>query len=206
MTNPQYAPPSPAAPARPKNGLGTAGFVLGLVGLVFAFIPLIGVVAWPLVIIGLILSLVGLSRVRKGVATNKGLAIAGIVCSAVGLVICILWTAVFGAAVDKVNDSTPTSGDPATAAHQIQLDVTAGQRSNLSWTSGLSISNQEVVEAGQTWSKTIGVEDLGLTSISITPVGTDLNARPNTCKITVDGKPVAENSNVVAAICTYTGS
>ncbi|MEV5300445.1 DUF4190 domain-containing protein [Amycolatopsis methanolica] len=202
MTHPPYAPP---AHAQPKNGLGTAGFVLGLVGLVFAFIPLVGVVAWPLVIIGLILSIVGVSRATKGAATNKGLAIAGVVCSAVGLVICILWTAVFGAAVDKVNDSTPTSGDPAAAAHQILLEVTTGQRSNLNWTSGLSVNNQEIVEAGQTWSKTLGVEELGFTSVTVTPVTTDVNARPNSCKITVDGKPVAENSNLVAAICSYTG-
>ncbi|MFJ8814157.1 hypothetical protein [Amycolatopsis thermoflava] len=33
MTHPPYAQ---STPVQPKNGLGTAGFVLGLVGLVFA--------------------------------------------------------------------------------------------------------------------------------------------------------------------------
>src|SRR5258705_8300380 len=51
------------APA-PRNGLGTAGFVLGLIGLIFSPIPLIGVVAWPLVILGLIFVLLGFSHVR----------------------------------------------------------------------------------------------------------------------------------------------
>jgi hypothetical protein len=54
---------APAPPA-PRNGLGTAGFVLGLIGLIFSPIPLIGVVAWPLAILGLIFFLLGFSHLR----------------------------------------------------------------------------------------------------------------------------------------------
>ena len=68
-----------------RNGLGTAGFVLGLLGLVFSFIPVVGVVAWPLVVVGLGLGLFGLVRVVRGQADNKGVAIAGVVLSAIGL-------------------------------------------------------------------------------------------------------------------------
>ena len=64
--------PAPQA-APPRNGLGTAGLVAGLVGLVFSPIPFVGVVAWPLVVLGLILSAVGVARVRAGKATNRGL-------------------------------------------------------------------------------------------------------------------------------------
>jgi hypothetical protein len=100
-----YGPyrPQPAghstARLAPQNGLGTAGFVLGLVGLLFSFIPLIGIIAWPLVLLGVILSGVGLSRARNGRATNKGLTIAGVACSVLGLVVCIAYAAAFGAAV-----------------------------------------------------------------------------------------------------------
>ncbi|MGQ0837348.1 hypothetical protein [Actinokineospora sp.] len=76
-----------------QNGIGTAGFVTGLIGLVFSVIPIVGVIAWPLVIIGAVLSGVGLSKASRGEANNKGLAIAGIVCSIVGLLICIVWVA-----------------------------------------------------------------------------------------------------------------
>lgn len=88
---PAYAPVY-AAPA-PRNGLGTSGFILGLLGAVFGLIPVIGVVAWPLALIGLPLSGVGLSRASKGIATNKGMAIAGLVLSLVALVFCIIWVA-----------------------------------------------------------------------------------------------------------------
>jgi hypothetical protein len=79
-----------------NNGMGVAGFVCGLVGLVFSFIPLIGLISWPLVIIGIVLSGIGINYVNQGRADNKGLAIAGLVVSIVGLVICILWAVAIG--------------------------------------------------------------------------------------------------------------
>lgn len=88
----------------PRNGIGVTGFVLGLVGLVFSPIPFIGVIAWPLVILGLILSIIGLARVKSGKASNKGLSITGIALSALGLIVCIVWIFVFNAAVDQVNE------------------------------------------------------------------------------------------------------
>ena len=98
MTQPPHDP-VPAqqqrypAPAVPQNGFGVTGFVLGLLGLIFSFIPLIGVIAWPLVILGVIFSALGLDRANKRRATNKGLAIAGLVLSIIGLVFCVLWAA-----------------------------------------------------------------------------------------------------------------
>lgn len=83
----------PAYQQAQNNGMGTSGFVCGLVGLVFSFIPIIGVVAWPLVIIGIALSAVGMNYANQGRASNKGLATAGLVVSIIGLVMCILWVA-----------------------------------------------------------------------------------------------------------------
>lgn len=101
----QYFPPTgyPLPPPTPKNGLGTAGFVLGLLAALFAMIPIIGVIAWPLGILGLIFGLVGISRVSNGTATNKGLTIAGAVLSAVALVICMVWIAAFGTAAGEID-------------------------------------------------------------------------------------------------------
>jgi hypothetical protein len=83
----------PAIPAQPQNGLGVAGFVCGLIGLLFSFMPVIGVIAWPLVIIGVVLSGVGLSYANSGKANNKGLAVAGLCVSILGLFVCFLWVA-----------------------------------------------------------------------------------------------------------------
>lgn len=108
---PQYPPPGPGyyppPPPPPQNGFGTAAFVLGLLGLLFSFIPIIGIIAWPLVLLALIFAALGLSRVRAHRATNKGLTIAGLVCAVIGLGICILYAALFTAAVSSVPSTAP---------------------------------------------------------------------------------------------------
>jgi hypothetical protein len=59
-----------------KNGKATTGLVLGIIGLIAWFIPLIGA---PITIIGLVFSIKGLKSLKRGVA------IAGIVLSSIGL-------------------------------------------------------------------------------------------------------------------------
>ncbi|UOX92997.1 hypothetical protein MUY14_21125 [Amycolatopsis sp. FBCC-B4732] len=66
------------APAAFSDRRGTAGFVLGLGGLIFAFIPIIGGVAWPMVILGLIFGIVGTLRANKSQASSKGPAITAV--------------------------------------------------------------------------------------------------------------------------------
>lgn len=90
MTN--YYPPQPYQ-VQQSNGMGVAALVLGIVGLVFSFVPIIGVIAWPLVILGVIFGGVGISKASQVPGMPKGTAIAGLTCSLVGLGICIIWAA-----------------------------------------------------------------------------------------------------------------
>lgn len=73
------------------NGLATASLVLGILSLVTVWIPIIGMIAWILAPLGLVLGLVGLSK-----PTGRGVAIAGSVCSAIGLLGCIAWVVLIG--------------------------------------------------------------------------------------------------------------
>lgn len=135
----QFAP-SPYTPQpTPKNGLGTAGFVLGLLSALFAMIPIIGIIAWPMAFLGLIFGIVGISRVGKGVATNKGLSIAGTVLAAVGLVICITWAAALGSTAQQVGTELDRS---ATAPAAPQLPV--------------GTSGDATVPFGQVWTSSNG--------------------------------------------------
>jgi hypothetical protein len=70
------------------NGVGTAGFVLALIGLIFCWVP---VVNWILWILGAILSIVGCFR------EPRGLAIAGVVISFIGLILIIAIIGAFAA-------------------------------------------------------------------------------------------------------------
>jgi hypothetical protein len=60
------------------NGVGTAGFVLAIISIFFGWVPVLGWILW---ILGLILSFVGVFK------TPRGLAIAGLVISLLGLIL-----------------------------------------------------------------------------------------------------------------------
>jgi hypothetical protein len=70
-----------------SNGMATAGFILALITLFFGWIPLLG---WLLWLLGLIFSAIGLGNAGKAGGTGKGLAIAGLVISLIGIVLKIL--------------------------------------------------------------------------------------------------------------------
>ena len=64
-----------------RNGIGTAGFVLALLGIFLAWIPVAGFIIW---ILGAIFSLIGIFR------RPRGLAIAGAAISFSGIIILLL--------------------------------------------------------------------------------------------------------------------
>lgn len=75
------------------NSIGTAGFVLAIIGVIFSWVPVFGWIAW---VLGLIFSFVGIFK------EPKGLSIAGLVLSLIGIVILIVFATVFAAAFASV--------------------------------------------------------------------------------------------------------
>ena len=75
------------------NGLAIGGFICSLVGMLCCFIPMIGIV-------GLILSIVGINKIKTSGEKGKGLAIAGIILGAiaVALYVILLLIGIFGEA------------------------------------------------------------------------------------------------------------
>ena len=65
---------------RKSNGMGTAGFVLALIGFFLSWIPILGWVIWFL---GVLFSAIGVFR------TPRGMAIAGLCISFIGLIFLI---------------------------------------------------------------------------------------------------------------------
>lgn len=72
---------------RKTNGLGTAGFVLALLGLIFCWIP---VLSWILWLLGLLFSFIGVFK------SPRGLAIAGLVLTFISTIILIVLIGAFG--------------------------------------------------------------------------------------------------------------
>jgi Domain of unknown function (DUF4190) len=79
-----YAPP----PVAPKNGLGIAALVVAIIGLVFCWTVVGGVI---LGVSAVIIGFVARGRVKRGQATNGGVAIAGIVLGFLAIIVSLVF-------------------------------------------------------------------------------------------------------------------
>jgi hypothetical protein len=77
---------APAPQQQPGNGIGIAGFVCGLVGLILCWVPWFGAL---LGLVGIVLSGIGISQGKKNGA-SIGLAVAGLVCGILAVLAFVL--------------------------------------------------------------------------------------------------------------------
>ena len=64
-----------------SNGIGTAGFIMSVLGLVFSWVPIVNFILW---ILGLLFSFIGLFR------SPKGLAVTGFILSFIDIIIGVI--------------------------------------------------------------------------------------------------------------------
>ncbi|MBC9712418.1 DUF4190 and DUF4352 domain-containing protein [Streptomyces sp. TRM66268-LWL] len=155
-------PPGPFMPQpQPRNGLGIAGLVLGIVGAVFFWTVWGGII---LGVLGLIFGLIGRSRARKGEATNGGVALAGAILGGLAIVASVVWLIFVVVLVqdtvdeinnelDKAKDGTSSSapqdpaedatdsGEPATDAPADDEPAVFGD--SYEWEDGVTITVSE---------------------------------------------------------------
>ncbi|MER8043118.1 DUF4190 domain-containing protein [Streptomyces sp. NPDC094032] len=111
-----YGAPGMQPPAQPRNGLGVTALVLGIVGLLFAIIPFLFWLGGILGLLALIFGIIGSSRAGKGLATNKGMAVTGLVLGAVSILAAIAWTIVLATAVKEYSEEIDKELGKGTAA------------------------------------------------------------------------------------------
>jgi hypothetical protein len=109
-TIPAYAPPTtpgyppapygqpgygqgfaPGYPVQPRNGLGTAGLVCGIIAVVLCWTVYVGVI---LGILAICFGAVGMGRAKRGEATNRSSAMAGLILGIVAIALLILLLAI----------------------------------------------------------------------------------------------------------------
>lgn len=178
---PMYAYPAPPPPPPAQNGMGIASLVLGILGLLTSFIPFIGVVAWPMVIIGLVLGFVGLGKARSGRA-GAGMAVAGIVLSGLGLIVCIIWLVIFGKAANEVQEE---AGREVAVVYELSGDATDVTVTYTTFGDNTATEPSQEAVASLPWQKDFKVKGL-LKGGSMTAT-TGADGGSVTCKITVDG-------------------
>ncbi|ENH97001.1 hypothetical protein J416_07987 [Gracilibacillus halophilus YIM-C55.5] len=69
------------------NGKSIASLILGILSIIFIIIPLIGLI---LGIVGFILGIVGLSNIKRFEQNGRNLAISGVICSGIGIILPIV--------------------------------------------------------------------------------------------------------------------
>lgn len=165
-----------------KSGLATAGLVLGIIGVVLSFIPIINNVAFVLGIIGLIFGIVALSQRR-----SKAFAIAAVVLSAVAMVLTIGMQAIYSNAFNKAADEINKTIDNASGANSESilandLKVEFGTFSAVADEYGLNTTKLPVTVTNKTGEKksyTVQVEAVDANGVRVldeTIYANDLNA------------------------------
>jgi hypothetical protein len=75
-------PPAPPSSAQPQNGLGVAALVFGIVQ--FVCLPVIAA------ILAIVFGILGRKKAKQGLATNGGMATAGLILGIVGLALTVI--------------------------------------------------------------------------------------------------------------------
>lgn len=129
-----YPPPMPTAP---KNGLGIAALVLAIVGLVLCWTVAGGVI---LGLCAVIIGFVARGRVKRGEATNGGIAVAGIALGFVSIVAALVFIPIYIGLFDQVGgtdyvDCLSRAGSDTEAAQRCADEFTQRVEDRLSITS-----------------------------------------------------------------------
>ncbi len=88
-----------------SNGLSVAALVVGIVGVVLAFIPCVNIIGMLLGLIALVLGIIGWVQAGKDPAAKKGTAIAGVVLGVAAIVIAVIVNTLVSAAVTTAAQS-----------------------------------------------------------------------------------------------------
>lgn len=116
-------------PPQPQKGKGFAltALALGIFGSCFGLIPILGIVAFPLAVVGLVLGVIAIAGASKGVRTGKGMAIVGTILCVLALVLATIGIVIVDKAFKdlghSVNDMT---GQSTEEVLQNDLDVQLG--------------------------------------------------------------------------------
>jgi hypothetical protein len=104
---PAYNTEGPLRGQEPRNGLGTAALVCGILAIVLSFIPVLNTFTWPLGVLAIVFGSVGWARANKGIATNKPIAITGLVLGIVSFFTFCLIYVLIGASGGMQYDAAP---------------------------------------------------------------------------------------------------
>ncbi|MFG2141573.1 DUF4190 domain-containing protein [Streptomyces sp. NPDC048650] len=128
MSQQMHYQPGPQAPApqAARNGLGVTALVLGIIGTLSGIPMFLFWLAGPLGVLSLIFGLVGMSRAKKGQATNKGVAVTGTILGALAIILAIVGVIVSVLVVKGAVDDVNKQYKEETGSSDVIKDLGAG--------------------------------------------------------------------------------
>lgn len=226
MTTTPIAPPPPPATGdapRARNRAGTVALVLGIVGLVAAFIPVLSYVAGVVGLVAVVLGIIGVTKA----GLPKGAAITGLILGALAVVLAIVMSVVYttlffiagvatsldhatdapsavqpseAASGGATDDGSASGGSNGAAADRTVTYVVRGSGRAQSITY-LTINNgesgsEQVAGTRMPWKKAVKIADDELFSTSVfSLVAQNSGSGRITCEIKADGKVISKHSS-----------
>jgi len=182
------APPVVYPPAQPTNGLAVAALVVGILAFLGSLVPILGIGAILLGVVGVILGIVGLTK-----HYGKGMAIAGVVLSAIALIIGSIQLAVVGVFANRVTQTI-------TAVHTVSFSATvASGTANAAYLVGLDTGNADFTSSWLHEGQGTAADVIATLFVSGTSSGA--SNQYVTCKIVVDGKTVDSQAGLGTVNC-----
>jgi hypothetical protein len=204
MTNTQPQAPAPAPQpthaakvkdTRKTSGLAITGLVLGIIGIVLSFIPIVNNAAAVLGVIGIIFAIIGIVKGgKKGKKKGRTMSIIAAVLCALAVIITLAMQQSASQAINKAENDAGIStlsdqGNGNTEdVKSVELQATATGKGTAMWDDGAGSSNSQ--DFNQKWSKKItGKDAKGMLSVDVTPdVMSDSDNQKVSCTILVNGK------------------
>lgn len=197
----QPGQPGGQPPAKTGNGLGLAALIVGGVAFIGAFIPFVNFATGLLAFVGLVLGIIALFLKNK----SKGLAIAGTAVSLVAMILSIVlaitYTAGFAGVVSEgiktaQAESSAAADRDVTVLYEVTGTAAASSITYSTFTDGNSGSEQ-ATDQPLPFSKEFTIKaggDFDYASFSIFAMNGMDDTGDISCKITVDGEVVAEQT------------
>lgn len=146
----QGAPQYYQQPPQPRNGFGITALVVGLIGICLGLIPILGLGAVISGIVAVVFGLLGFSRARRGVATNKKMAlfgtIAGLIAGALGIWGMVIVNNAFTDLGNSLHGAAPSVAAPTASAAPSAADSAAKEPTtgafgqNITWPDGVAVT------------------------------------------------------------------
>ncbi len=189
------------------SGLGVSALVLGIIGIVFSFVPIINNICIVLGVLAIIFSGCSLrSTGKKGKKRGRGMVITGLILGILSIVITLSMQASFSASLDKATESMDKAskkmdnmakGIANENAKEMKLEVKSTAPTDINLTVAGSSSNEN--SDNGVWEKVLTGKDAKKDwMIMATPKLDVNNPTPDNykveCSITVDGKQVSHKS------------